>query len=159
MLLQHLESLRAHGEWADAHLLRAVDHATVDVAEVIRELAHVRGAQDTWLARIQRGAPTISVWPEWSATELAHGGRLVDERMRALFATLSAESLAERLTYTNLAGHTFQTPLGEILLHVLMHGHYHRGKANAALRDAGLMPTGLDYITWQREMEAASAHE
>ena len=71
----------------------------------------------------------------------------------------TAESLAERLTYRNLAGHTFQDPLGEILLHVLMHGHYHRGKANAALREAGLTPAGLDYITWHREMAAATARE
>ena len=71
MLLKHLESLRAHGEWADAHLLRAVEHAAPDVAEVIRELAHVRGAQDTWLARIQRRDPTIPVWPEWCNRERA----------------------------------------------------------------------------------------
>ena len=156
MLLRHLESLRAHGEWADAHFLSVLRDATVDVSAVMREVAHIRGAQEIWLARIEHRSPTLPIWPEWSPADLADAGPVVDVRLRAMFAELTAASLAQPLTYANLAGDTFHTPVGEILLHLMMHGHYHRGKANAALRSAGLAPVSVDYITWQREMAAAS---
>lgn len=154
-LLKHLSSLRAHGEWADARLASAVcdipDDATGKAAEALRELAHVRGAQAIWLSRIEGRAATIPVWPAYSAVELAQVGAAIDERLRRLFATLTPESLEQEIAYTNLQGLPFRTALGEILLHLLVHGQYHRGKANMALRDAGAAPVGVDYIAWHRE--------
>lgn len=158
MLLQHLESLRAHGEWADAHFLRVLREATVDVSAVMREVAHVRGAQEIWLARIEHRPPTLPIWPEWSPADLAELGPALDVRLRAMFAELTPESLVQTLTYANLAGATYDTPVGEILLHLCMHGHYHRGKANAAMSRAGLAPVSIDYITWQRQTAAAEGH-
>lgn len=150
-LLRHLASLRAHGEWADAKLVAAAQQVAGDATAVLRELAHVRGAQEVWLSRIEGRAATIPVWPAYSAVELERAGAVIDERMRRLFDTLTPESLAQEIAYNNLQGLPFRTELGEILLHLLMHGHYHRGKANVALRDAGAGTVGVDYIAWHRE--------
>lgn len=149
-LLRHLASLRAHGEWADAQLVSAATHVTGSASAVLRELAHVRGAQDIWLSRIEGRPATVPVWPAYSAVELEQVGAVIDERMRRLFATLTPASLAQAIAYTNLQGLPFRTELGEILLHLLLHGHYHRGKANVALREAGVAPIGVDYIAWHR---------
>ncbi len=158
MLVRYLQSLRTHGEWADARLLGLVRDADADVTRVLRELAHIRGAQDVWLARIQGGVATIAVWPEWSAADLEREGAPLDARLREAFARLTPESLAEVITYKNVAGTTFSTPLGDILFHVLTHGQYHRGKANAALRDAGAGAIDVDYIIWQRETTPSGVH-
>lgn len=64
--------------------------------------------------------------------ELARVGASIDDAWRALLAQLAEHDLAKPLTYRNLAGDPFTTPLGEIVTHVLLHGQYHRGKANAA---------------------------
>lgn len=53
------------------------------------------------------------------------------------------------VSYRNVAGEPFATPLGDILLHVMLHAQYHRGKANAALRVAG-RAAAVDYILWHR---------
>jgi uncharacterized damage-inducible protein DinB len=162
-LLRHLASLRAHGEWADARLVSAVydiaDDATGKATAVLRELAHVRGAQEIWLSRLEGRPATIPVWPAYSAVELAQVGAVIDERMRRLFATLTPDALSQEIAYTNLQGLPYRTALGEILLHLLMHGHYHRGKANVALHDAGVAAVGVDYIAWHREFGAPAASE
>lgn len=136
-LLRPLASLLAHGEWADARLVSAVYDIVADAAphatEALRELAHVRGAQEIWLSRIEGRPATIPVWPAYSAVELARMGTIIDARMRHLFATLTPDALSQEIAYTNLEGLPSRTALGEILLPLLMHGHDHRGKANVAL--------------------------
>jgi uncharacterized damage-inducible protein DinB len=145
--LTHLVALRHHGEWADRRLLDAVRPAHAPLA--VRELAHIRGTQELWLSRIEQRAPTVPVWPDISVEELAATGATVDAAWRAFFDRLLERSLNRAISYKSIAGDPFTTPLGEILLHTMMHGQYHRGKANAALRAATGSPVSVDYILWQ----------
>ena len=87
IVVEHLRSLHAHGEWADERLLQAAKAAATPVPESLRELAHVRGAQEVWLARIERRAPTLAVWPELTLAELEAAGASVDAAWLAFFAT------------------------------------------------------------------------
>lgn len=148
--LTYVTSLHAHGEWADRRLLEALRGAEAPVA--LRELAHVRGAQDIWLARIEQRAPSLAVWPELTVDELATVGESIDVAMRDRLATLTEPELAEPVAYRNMAGESFTTPLSEILLHLMLHGHYHRGKASVALRAATGAAVGVDYILWRRSV-------
>ncbi len=156
IFVEHLRSLHAHGAWADQRLLEAALAAAVPVPAALRELAHVRGAQEVWLARIERRTPTLPVWPELTLAALETAGASVDAAWQAYLGELDAETLNRPVEYTNSAGQAFVTPLGEILLHLMTHGQYHRGKANAALRAAGAEAAGVDYILWQRERQAVS---
>lgn len=155
-MIQHLQRLAAHGEWADARLLSAAQRAAGDPAIVLKELAHVRGAQETWISRIDGRAATLPVWPTMTAGELAQAGAALDAKLRGLVATLTPPMLEREVAYTNSAGRTFSTPVGDILLQVLIHGQYHRGKANAALRAIGAEAVNVDYITWQRELPVSA---
>ncbi|NIP57628.1 MAG: damage-inducible protein DinB, partial [Gemmatimonadetes bacterium] len=51
----------------------------------------------------------------------------------------------------------FRTPIGEILLHVLLHGSYHRGQIALRMRDVGEEPVNTDLITFVRERPAPEA--
>jgi uncharacterized damage-inducible protein DinB len=158
-MISHLERLVAHSAWADERLLAAAQRASGDTTDVLRELAHVRGAQETWLSRIEGRAATLPVWPTLTLEELGSAGARLDERLRQLVATLTPAMLNREVTYATLAGRTFTTPLADILLQVLTHGQYHRGKANAALRAIGAEPVAVDYIAWQREIGIGRAGE
>ncbi len=149
--MRYLRTLRVHGEWADNRLLSAIKSADADVPQAVRELAHVRGAQEIWLSRIERRPATMPVWPEFTLSQLESAGAAVDAAMAHYFHGLQQGTLNEMFSYTNSAGLAFTTPLAEILVHVLTHGQYHRGKVNVALRAAGITPVGVDYIAWQRE--------
>lgn len=148
-MIDHLRSLNEHGMWADARMLAAVQAAPDDSAEALRELSHVRGAQEIWLTRLEGTTPTIPVWPAWSAAELADASPSLDARLRAVIDALTADALAQPVHYRNLAGAAHETALGDILLHVMMHGQYHRGRANIALKSAGKDAVGVDYMLWK----------
>jgi uncharacterized damage-inducible protein DinB len=151
VVVAHLRSLCAHGAWADQRLLGALQGAGRPVPDALREMAHLRGAQETWLSRIEGRKATLPVWPDLALDALATEGARLDAALASHCEALRPESLDRIVAYTNSAGDAFRTPLAEILLHLFLHGQYHRGKVNAAFRAAGAAPAGVDYITWQRE--------
>lgn len=148
--LRHLEQLQRHGAWADARLLSAVRSAHSAVPVALRELAHVRGAQETWLARIEGRQPSLAVWPELSADDLERVGPELDRAWRELTTNLTPAALERVITYENSRGDPFESTLADIVLTISVHGHYHRGKVNVALRAAGAEPVLVDYLAWRR---------
>jgi uncharacterized damage-inducible protein DinB len=150
-MLDYLIKLASHGVWADARLVEAARRATGDIAPVLRELGHIRSAQEIWLSRIVERAPTVAVWPTLSADALAKLGPSVDAGLLDLLGSLTIADLSREIVYTNSTGTTYRTPLDEVLLHLLTHGQYHRGKANALLRASGAEAVNVDVITWLRD--------
>lgn len=153
-MIEQLQRLGRHGEWADARLLTAAQQAAGDLSTVLSELAHVRGAQEVWLSRIDGRPATLPVWPTLTLAELEAAGTAIDAAMRSVLGSLTAAALTGEVAYTTSAGVAYRTPLGDILLHLLTHGQYHRAKANAALRAIGATAVNVDFITWLREAHA-----
>lgn len=150
-----IERLFDHLAWADAELARAVRAAGAP-ANAIREYAHMAGAEEVWLSRIERRPSTVAVWPELDATQAAELARRTATGFKQLIHTLGDFALDAAVSYTNTAGKTFATPLGDILIHVAMHGQYHRGKVNQMLREAGANPAPVDFIGFVRGVPAAT---
>lgn len=149
-LIDHLDRLRRHSAWADARLLAALEAAPSPVPDAARELAHVRGAQETWLARLTGRRPALEVWPHLPTGELARVGATLDAALTDLITRTSEEELARTFSYRNSAGVELESAVGDALLHLFLHSQYHRGKANAALRAAGAAPVQVDFIVWCR---------
>ena len=87
-MIERLDLLRRHGAWSDARMLAALKAAPSPPEEALRELAHVRGAQATWLARIAGAEPSLAIWPELSVSELEEVGEVLDASSRELHAGL-----------------------------------------------------------------------
>src|SRR5690606_15628291 len=119
-------------------------------AAALREQAHVRGAQATWLARIAGEGPLLEIWPDLTVDELEEVGHVLDARSLQLHAQLSPEDFSRVVSYRNSRGEPFETPLVDVLQHLALHGQYHRGKVNAGLRSVGAEPVAVDYIVWSR---------
>lgn len=155
-MISYLRQLATHSAWADARLLEAIARADVDRTAVLRELGHIRGAQAIWLARLEGTAPTLPIWPTLTCDELAALGATLDATWHRLVDALTPDALEQYVSYRNLTGAERRTKLGDILVHVFMHGQMHRGKANAALRAMGVDAVGVDYIAWVWERETAT---
>ena len=149
-LLFHLETLFQHSAWADQRFVERLRAIAEPPATVLRELAHIRGAQATWFARLHGTTATLPVWPDFTVDQLADEGTRLDTTWRGWLATCTDADLDRVLHYKNLAGDPFETPVGQVLLHVAMHGQYHRGKANVALRAASHDPVAADFIAFLR---------
>ena len=152
--------LLEHAAWADEALLVAVQRATQVAPRALREYLHILGAAETWLARIEGRSPTAAVWPDAADVDAGRLRERVAAGYSALLAGLGSGSQRRTVSYTNSAGASFTDGVEDVLLHVALHGQYHRGKVNAFLRAAGAHPQPTDYIAFVRGAPAATrAHD
>jgi len=154
--LDQLRRLWRHAAWSDVLMLEALQMATRAPDEAVREYLHVVGAEEVWLARIERRPSRAAVWPTMSLHEVSALGESVRDGYHRLLADMEPDALDEPIRYTNSAGQEFTTAVGDILLHVALHGQYHRGKINLLLRQAGEGPAPVDFISFVRGVPAAT---
>lgn len=144
----------AHSAWADTKLFAALrDNPQLTAAW--REYNHVLGAAEVWLARLERRAPSVPVWPVLGVEQADALRGAVAKGYERFTSRLESDALTDVVEYTNSAGQTFQTAIGDILLHVALHGQYHRGKINLLLRQNAAEPEAADYIGFVRGVPAA----
>jgi uncharacterized damage-inducible protein DinB len=77
-------------------------------------------------------------------------------RFEAVLDRLSGLELDGEVTYVNSAGQEFRSTRRDMLLHVALHGCYHRGQVALLLREAGAVPEPTDYIAFVRGVPAAT---
>lgn len=154
-IVWYLRGLWEHASWADGVLLHALESAPDTATEPWREFWHVIGTAEVWLARLEGREPRSAVWPRLTRAEVSSLMASVDSAYQAYLAELSEADAEKEIEYTNSAGDTFRTPIGEVLLHVALHGQYHRGKVNLLLREAGLEPAPVDFVAFVRGSPAA----
>ena len=84
-------------------------------------------------------APRSEVMPE--LRDLVSSAREVDDWYASYVAGLSESVFNEPLDFMFTSGEPARMTRGEILLHVCMHGTYHRGNAGALLQLRGMTPS------------------
>ncbi len=151
-----------HLAWSAARLdRRLADAASEEVGlpgqeaheEALRLLAHLVYAERIWLDRIAAGTSDHPVWPDPDHPPSLEAIRALQEGTLAEGRALLREAetdLAQTVRYQNSSGTAFEAELGDLLLHVGLHGAYHRGQVARLLRQGGLEPVNTDYITWVR---------
>lgn len=145
---RELERLFTYDDWANREALRSLRDAAPPAAR--RRMAHILGAQWTWLQRLALGPP-VEVWPDLDLEVCTAQLDELRERWRELLGTLTEEGLERRIPYANTKGRRFESTAGEILTHVALHGAYHRGQIAADVRAHGEEPAFTDFIHATRE--------
>jgi uncharacterized damage-inducible protein DinB len=151
-----LRALFAHLRWADAQALGALRASNGQPTQARQLYAHVLGAEETWLARIEGRPSTLAVWPELDIEQCVAWAERIHRALDQLVAGVDADRLADEVAYINSAGQAFRSTLRDILLHVALHGQYHRGQVALLLRASGFTPAPTDYIAWARGAPAAT---
>ena len=147
----------AHMRWADTRARDALRDAPGALVERALELyGHVLGAEHVWLARLRGEKPTVKVWPRLSVREAGALAAVLHDEFDGYVASLSQDDLDRDVTYTNSAGQQFTSRVEDILVHVALHGSYHRGQVAMLIRDGGGTPAPTDYIAFVRGAPAAT---
>ena len=154
-MLTELRNMSRHTAWADEALLEAIAAAPAVPTDAAREMAHILGADEIWLARLEGRPARARIWPDESLAGLTQLAADVQRGYTNFLAQLTEADLHRKVSYTNTAGIRFENCVRDILHHVLLHAHYHRGKVNLLLRQAGLEPAPVDYIGFIRGIPAA----
>ncbi len=155
-MLDYLRRVFAHMRWADERALEALRTAANPPQKAVEIYAHILGAEHVWLARLRQVPAAIAVWPPMSVGDCGLLAQANAEQYERFVATLDAPALDREVPYTNSAGMSFRSTVGDILLHVALHGSYHRGQVALLLREADRVPQATDYIAFVRGVPAAT---
>ncbi|MBL8220527.1 MAG: DinB family protein [Bryobacterales bacterium] len=149
----------AYSGWATARLLDASarlseeeltrDHKSADKS-VLGTLVHTFAADRIWLARVT-GA-TLSKFIDESDYHLSVLQTEWPALQQGWMEYLDTADLGAVLSYSDLKGNPHQSPLWQILLHVVNHGTHHRGMVTAMIRAMGHIPPPLDEIAYFRTL-------
>lgn len=151
----YLADLFAYDADANGRLLGALrdadapDPGHLDRARQL--FAHLVTAKQVWLARLRGDAWTGAIWPDldWDACAALVAQNRAD--YAAYLGTLDDGDLEAPIVYHNSRGQRFETPRRDVLMHLLVHGGYHRGQLARALREAEHAAPNTDYITHVRQ--------
>jgi uncharacterized damage-inducible protein DinB len=160
------DTLRLHldySTWASRRLVEAAaslppdqltrDFGTADRG-VLGTLVHIYAADRVWLGRIQGNVPSRFLDPETDMhlAVLENDWPALHQRWRQWAAPLDEDSVKNRLAYQDLKGNSYETPLWQIVLHVVNHATHHRGQVSGFLRALGQQPPPLDLIAYYRQV-------
>ncbi len=111
-------------------MLRIFDHIHV-VDRIFQH--HLQGVPHTFKAARSEKMPELQ--------SLAVSSREVDDWYATYVNSLTEEDFEQPIDFVFTSGKPARMRRGEILLHVCLHGTYHRGNAGAVLQLKGLTPS------------------
>ena len=140
-----------HLKWANQCILEKLQSSEDENQEVIRLFSHILFAEKVWITRL-RGLDSSRL-PIWSEVDIEVCAELVmqnEESLTTFLTNLANTELDKLIYYTNSKGKEFKSSIRDILTHVALHGHYHRGQISSRLREDGIEPVNIDFITFLR---------
>ena len=151
-----IRQLWQHSAWADNELSRALVATDDAPADAWREYLHILGAEEVWLSRLQQRDARSGVWPTMSREEAAAFQATLTNEFATFCGGLSEQDLDRTISYKTTDGRPFTNSVGDILVHVALHGQYHRGKVNLLLRQGDGAPSAVDFIAFVRGAPTAT---
>ena len=164
-MLISVEVLQSHIDytaWASQRLVEAATHLNAEELthnfgtadkSVLGTLVHTFAADRIWMGRIDGQIPArfLEVEKDMHMHVLRDDWPLLHNRWKAWAASLTDKAAHAVLAYKNMKGDSFESPLWQIVLHVVNHGTHHRGQAAGFIRSMGHTPPPLDLIAyyWQ----------
>lgn len=148
-LNEYLDRSLSFTRWADTKILQAVTQPGVP-DKALRLAAHYFITYTVWASRMAGDPLPLPIWPDPAgfdfANVLAEGHARLEAALKA-----HASDMDAALAYKSSQGHPFTNTVADIVQHVILHGQYHRGQINQLLREAGLEPVSIDFISFARE--------
>ncbi len=137
-----MQRLFRYDDWANREEVSRLRTMAAPPARAVRVLAHIAATQFLWITRMLGGTPP-PVWPEWTLDECAAQFDALPDAWRDALPRIDP---AASITYVNSLGEQWTSRNDDVLMHVILHGAYHRGQIATIVRDAGEAPAYTDFI-------------
>lgn len=148
-MFDSLGRLYGHMAWADGRILSVLEATDSRMDEAVGLFGHLVAAECIWLSRI-RARDGGALGP-WTPLPLAEATELAAVNVAGYSELLAGPPDLERVvTYRTSKGDAMASPLGDILLHVALHGAYHRGQIATRLRRLDIAVPSTDFIVFSR---------
>jgi uncharacterized damage-inducible protein DinB len=151
VMQEALKKLVSHMRWADQRVHNQLKQAE-EPLEPLKFYAHILATERVWYLRLhEENWTVIPVWPDYNLDQCEKLAAENAALFEKLVDGLSPEACARKVTYTNSQHTTYTNTVGDILLHVMVHGSHHRGQIAHAMRRHGDTPPMVDYIAFVRD--------
>ncbi len=140
-----------HLNWANQRILETLQSIEDENQEVGRLFSHILFAEKVWITRLL--GLDSSQLPIWSEVDIEVCADLImqnENSFTTLLTNLENKDLDKLISYSNSKGKEFKSSMRDILIHVALHGQYHRGQINSRFRAGGIEPVDIDFITFVR---------
>ncbi len=161
MNVHDIRYLYDYTHWANHLILDAA--AAVSVEEQMRDrgvshqsmhgtLLHMLFAEWVWLARWKGSSPAAPLRTEDfpDLASIRNYWQQIEAEYADFLAGLTDETLHADTTYKDIAGNSYQNPLGLLMQHVVNHATLHRGQVVAMIRQLGIKPPATDFLFFFR---------
>jgi uncharacterized damage-inducible protein DinB len=145
-MLGYLREMFLFDDWANRETLRSLQEMEHPPERARKVMAHIVSAELLWMARLLQAEQKAAVWPEFGLEDCERQIAELRQAWERYLAELAESDLDTEITYTNSKGERYRNAVRDILMHVLMHGVYHRGQIAAAVRDRAGEPAYTDFI-------------
>ena len=164
-MLGYIREIFLFNDWANREALHSLQEMEHPPERALKVMSHIIAAELLWMARLQQAAQQTPVWPEMGLGECAQKVTALRAAWEVYLSNMTEADLDHAIAYTNSRGEHYTNNVRDILMHVLMHGTYHRGQIAAAVRDRAGEPAYTDFIeavrkgkTSDRVILATDAH-
>jgi uncharacterized damage-inducible protein DinB len=145
-MLGYIRAMFLYDDWANREALRSLQEMEHPPERARKVMAHIVAAELLWMERLQQALQKTPVWPELGLTDCEQQLMALRAGWELHLSGLSDADLDREIAYTNSKGEQYSNAVRDILMHVLMHGTYHRGQIAAAVRDRAGEPAYTDFI-------------
>lgn len=159
MTANEVRRLFDYNYWARDRQLKAV--AAIPTPELSRplggsfpsllhHLVHIMEVESLWLQRFNGVArPVMHRAAEFpDVTAIAARWAEVEGEVRPFVNRLDDGDLERVVNGHFTSGASFAIPLGDLLIHVVNHGSYHRGQVTTLIRQLGFTPAPVDWTVF-----------
>jgi uncharacterized damage-inducible protein DinB len=155
-MLGYIREMFLYDDWANREALRSLQEMEHPPERARKIMAHIVGAELLWMARLQQGQQKTVVWPELGLRDCEQQLSALRAAWELYFDGLKDADLDKTIAYTNSKGEQYTNAVRDVLMHVVMHGVYHRGQIAAAVRDRAGEPAYTDFIEAVRKGKLGS---
>lgn len=142
-----------HMAWADERVIASMLSSQVGEEKALVLLGHIIAAEYIWISRIEsRDVGSFAPWTQLTLRECDKLSRDNHAAYLRIIQNSTDDDLKSVVQYKTTRGDAMETCLGDILMHVGLHGSYHRGQIAAALKASGVTPPSTDYILYCRQL-------
>jgi uncharacterized damage-inducible protein DinB len=150
--IEEVKSQFQYTRWGNGRMLEALQAADAPPDRAVELFSHLLRTQDVWYGRVQdTDHAELDFWAVDSLAACADRLAASTERWQARLAEWTGEDLGQPVVYQNSTGTRYETPLRDILFHVVNHGTHHRAQMARVLRQADIPPPATDYIFFLRD--------
>ena len=153
MKKEYLLGLFEYNFRMNKEIISILNNTKGNSGKILKIFSHLLKAEKIWLMRLK--GEDISGEMIWPDLTLKKCKELITENIQMYqqyFMRLKGDEIIKNLNYRNSKGQGCQTAILDILIHVIIHGSYHRGQIAMLVRNLGGNPINTDYIHYIRNL-------